>query len=537
MRLVDEGDFLYVYASYGEKATLESLGGTWNDKRKAYRFPRNLRCVEQITEIYKWHFNTDELKQKLQESQIQLLGKRKAPKYDHPYLRPYQQDDVHYLASIKSGGIFNEPRTGKTVTAITLLQRFESRNGSLIICPASLVWNWSAEFTKFVDGKFNIFVVQGTPSKKASIVQEFMRYSGDKVLIISKDAWKQDPVSYQFDCCFVDEAHYLRNHKSAQSKAVFKVKADHRFALTGTPTVKHATDIWGILHFLYPKKFTGFWAFANRYFNVTTNYFGHQEIGNVLVDREDELKEIVGMLSVQRKRKEVMQWLPKKQYVTHYVEMGKKQRKMYEQMAEDFLVTVDNEVVLDTANVLAQMTRMRQILLDPSLVGLEADSGKTEALLEWLEDNNEPVVIMSMFTSYLNKLYDVFSQKGYKVGQINGQMSAKEKQESAVAFQKGTIDVLLCNIISAGTGFTLDRAETIIFTDKAWNPAENQQAEDRITPTTEENNHSHTIISFVCKESFDESLEGLLRNKKSITDVINEGGSKAIKDMIRRTIK
>ena len=200
-------------------------------------------------------------------------------------------------------------------------------------------------------------------------------------------------------------------------------------------------------------------------------------------------------------------------------------------MLEYFFV---EETELDAPSVLAQLIRLRQICLEPALLNIEAESAKTEALLEWIDDNKTAVVIMSMFTSYLKRLYKLLSDAGYKVGMITGEMTNADKMESATRFQNGQIDILLCNIISAGTGFTLDRADTIIFTDKAYNPAENEQAEDRITPTTPDKVHKHTIISFVCQNTVDEKINALLERKKSLTDLINEGGMQAVKLLLSK---
>jgi len=286
------------------------------------------------------------------------------------------------------------------------------------------------------------------------------------------------------------------------------------------------------LHFLYPKKFPSYWQFAERYFQVGQNFMGFNEVGNVKSHRKEELQEMLGIISVQRKRKDVMQWLPDKERTTFYCEMTTKQKKAYEEMLQYFFV---EESDVDASTVLAQLTRLRQICLEPSLLELDTGSGKTDALLDYLkESSNEPIVIMSMFTSYLKYVKPLLENIGLKVGMIHGEMSNKEKMEQAEKFQRGEIDLLLCNIISAGTGFTLDRAETIIFMDKAWNPAENEQAEDRITPTTQEKTHKHSIISFVCQNTIDEKINALLENKKSLTDIVNEGGLEAIKKLLAK---
>jgi SNF2 family DNA or RNA helicase len=225
-----------------------------------------------------------------------------------------------------------------------------------------------------------------------------------------------------------------------------------------------------------------------------------------------------------------MKWLPKKDYQTIAVEMSDKQAKLYRQMESDFFIE-DGETMVDTMTVLAQLTRMRQICLDPRLLGLNVKGAKTEAIVDYIDATNEPVVVMSMFTSYLELLKDDIKDK--RIGMITGKMSSKQKFEVSEAFQRGEIDVLLCNIISAGVGFTLDKGEVIIFPDKAWNPADQEQAEDRITPTQEHKLHAHTILTFTTANTVDERIDDILKTKKDLTEVVNEGGVSALRRLLK----
>jgi SNF2 family DNA or RNA helicase len=538
-------DFVFVKTPY-EKRHVASmiLNGVWSKKEGMYRFPKNVHAMRELIQHFPALRNNSlfvHTGQKIRAAIDKYLEMKRNVDCDgDARLRPYQRVDVKYLKQIPSAGIFNEPRTGKTPTSILLMKELQSKR-NLVIAPASLCLNWAKELEKWYP-ECGVVLVQGVPKRRESLYLQWKagKFNKPWVMIVSKDTWKSDYSKpdmakslQEFDTCFVDEAHYLRNYKTAQSEAIFAIRSARKYALTGTPTVKHASDIWGILHFLYPKKFNSYWQFADRYFDMTTNFMGHREIGTIKEERQQELQELIGFISVQRKRNEVMRWLPAKQHINHLVELDKKQRKLYDAMLNDFMVE-DADTVIDTPNILSQLMRLRQICLDPRLVGLDAPSAKTAGLLEWLDNNREPVVIMSMFTSYFDLIKDDIQKLGLRVGFIHGKMSNAEKEQAKVDFQNGKIDVLLCNIISAGVGFTLDRAKVIIFMDKAWNPAENEQAEDRITPTTEDKNHAHEIISIVAADTVDERINSILQAKKSITDLINEGGREAIKKLLEK---
>jgi SNF2 family DNA or RNA helicase len=534
-------DKAYVYVKtpfIARDAVQRDLNGVWSKKEGMYRFPKNLHMMAELLEYFpelkasNQFMNAGMKLRAIREMFLDMKRPTDAPGDER--LRPYQRVDVQYLKKMPSAGIFNEPRTGKTPTSIVLMKELKTK-ANMVVCPASLLFNWEKEIRDWYP-ELKTFVVNGTPKKKEDAIKACYDYSGHKVLIVSKDTWKglvKKWGNFSFDTVFVDEAHFLRSRDTQQSKAIKAIQAKRKYALTGTPAVKGTQDVYGILEFLFPDKYKSYWQFVERYFEQRENWMGKKEIVRVKSKRKAELEETIGFSSVQRKRKDVMQWLPDKVHQTIYLEMESKQRKAYEEMQQWFFTQDEDGNEIDTPDILAQMTRMRQICLDPALVNLSVDSVKTKFLVEWLQNNNEPVVIMSMFTSYLKRLKPVFESMGKKVGMIHGEMSNKEKFEQAQGFQAGKIDVLLCNIISAGTGFTLDRAEVIIFTDKAWNPSDNEQAEDRITPTTKEKVHSHTIISLVCRGTFDETINTMLSEKKSLTDIINSGGMKSIKALLR----
>jgi SNF2 family DNA or RNA helicase len=541
MHVKTDDHFMYVTGAYRED--LRRLLSFHNAVKtvKGYRLPLNLWSAR---EVYNDFPEVQDLVYKagvrLKKEFDELLEQRRMLD-DSPFsaiydarLRDYQSADVSYLMKLNSAGVFNEQRTGKTPTMITLLKELKPAK-ALVVCPASLVYNWQREVVKW-HPDINVYVANGTKTKRESVYYSFDLDTKEKVMIVSKDTLKTDKSfqSYLFDVIIVDEAHFLRNYKTAQSKAIFQLKAKRRYALTGTPTVKHPSDIFGILHFLHPEKYPSYWQFAERYFHIEDNYKGYKEVLSEKKHRIEELQQLIGIISVQRKRRDVMKWLPDKERSTFYCQMTGKQKKAYDEMLQYFFV---EEAEVDAPSVLAQLIRLRQICLDPALLGIDAPSAKTDALMEWIENNivsGECVVIMSMFTSYLKMLFATLTEKHYKVGMIHGEMSNAAKMQAADDFQKGKTNILLCNIISAGTGFTLDRAETIIFLDKAYNPAENEQAEDRITPTTTDNVHKHSIISFVCQSSVDERINELLERKKSLTDLVNEGGLKAIKNLLRK---
>lgn len=527
--LVIEKDHIYIKCN---EATAKKLDALWVKSKGMYRLPNTLGALR---ELHRAGFDVMEHGKNKSAHRTALLKFKTGANNWRTFskLRPYQNTDINFLMQLPHAAIFNEQRTGKTPTTLKLIEA-EGHEKVIVICPASLVLNWKKEVETWTG--YTAYSVSGSKTKRSKIYQEWILNKG--FLILSKDTAKADAdlINAKDYVLIVDEAHFLRNYKSKQSKAVFQLgkNAAKRLALTGTPAVNKGDDLFGILHFLYPNRFSSYWQFVDRYFKTWDSPWGVREVSGY--KRKEELTEILDLISVQRKRSEVMQWIPPKQYQTIEVEMNAKQRKAYESMLNTFEVEEDNQVKVDASSVLAQLTRLRQICLSPDLLDIKAPSAKESFILEWLEDNpNEQVIIFSNFSSYLKELRHTIvkngSVRGFDIDTIIGETPKEMRQHIVTQFQKGHIQVILANIQAAGVGLTLDAASTVIFLDRAYTPTDNAQAEDRIVPTTEASNQRCTIIDVVCKDSIDQKINDLLSKKKSVIEVVNN--YKNIKELLK----
>jgi SNF2 family DNA or RNA helicase len=436
-------------------------------------------------------------------------------------LRQYQQQDASFLLQADCLANFSQQRTGKTPVMCEVIQQRAVK--TIVVCPSSLVLNWKEELNNWTD--MDTYIGKGTSKKRQELYEYFNMAVDPSVLVISIGIAKQDVALLQtmdYKMIIVDEAHFLRNHKTVQSKALYSLarNAKYRYTLTGTPATNSPVDIYGLLAFLKPDRYTSYWQFVERYFNVESGHFG-KKIGDFKSPlRKKELHEIVEAISVQRKRKDIMKWLPAKQHQVIKLEMGTKQAKQYKSMLEVF-ETEDGEI--SASGVLAQLTRLRQITLAPSILDLDAPSAKEDFLKEWIENNpDEQVLVFSNFSSYLRVLKGKFPTR---TALLTGAESPNVRQAVVKQFQAGHLQVLFANITSAGVGLTLDKAGTVIFLDRDYTPTKNEQAEDRIVATTEESNKSALIIDLVCVGSIDEKIIQMVREKKNITKVINEYAS------------
>lgn len=448
---------------------------------------------------------------------------------DNLKLRPYQAEDVKFLIQHPCTGCFNEQRTGKTPTALMCIKERKMHDSKiLIITTSSALYQWQEEYTNWLHK--DCLVADGTPTHKKKIIDEWKHG-----LVISLGSLKETSanpgclayiIAAKPDMVILDEAHHIRNPKTWAARSVFKLcKIPIRMALTGTPAYGEPKDIYSILHFLFPKEFSSAYKFYQEYFKPEQLFLfagGYRrcitEYKSFLPQKEKELQSFLNSYCTQRKRKDVMQWLPEKDRQTISLPLTKQQTKYLNELRD----TYETENLI-TQGVLDRLVRYRQICLDPMLLNLKSNSPKTEWILNYIEENPDtPIIIFSNFTQYLNKLFDTLQEKHIKEAMIVGEVPASKRAKYQKDFQDGKFNVFLINTMSGKEAMTLDRAEAIIFTDLYPPIGSIEQAEDRFIATSEaRKDKPHAIYYLVMKDSFDESILKLLQERKTETEVIN----------------
>lgn len=441
-------------------------------------------------------------------------------------LRPYQKDDVKFLTKNPCTGCFNEQRTGKTPTALmTVKERGLEDTRVLVITTSSALYQWKNEYTNWLDKP--CIVVDGSPKKKEEAIQNWthgliISYGSIKETS-TREGYVKDILKKKPTMVILDEAHTIRNPTTWGAKAIFKLtKIPYRLALTGTPAYGEAKDVFSILKFLFPDKFNSAYKFYEEYFKPDTIFIGFgktkTEYKYFLPGKEKQLQAFMNQYCTQRKRKDVMQWLPEKDKEIIRLPLTTQQKKYLTELKNSYQT---EDIV--TQGVLDRLIRYRQICLDPGILDLKSKSPKTQWILDFINENpNTPVIIFSNFTQYIQRLAVTFREKNILFSVIVGGVAPKVREEYVRDFQAGKYNVLIVNTMSGKEALTLDRAEAIIFTDVFPPIGAIEQAEDRFVATTEaKKDKPHVIYNLVMADSFDEDIIKLLQERKTETEVIN----------------
>ena len=442
-------------------------------------------------------------------------------------LRRYQREGFRWLCTLceyQFGGILaDDMGLGKTLQMITLLvRRKEGGAGpSLVAAPASLVYNWESEVQRFAP-MLSVQVIAGSAAERKEQIAECGKYD---VNITSYDLLKRDVDIYEahaFDCMILDEAQYIKNAATQAAQSVKRIRAAHRFALTGTPIENRLSDLWSIFDFLMPG-----YLFAYSKFR--------EEWEAPIVRENDEqavrrLSRMVTPFILRRRKQDVLKDLPDKLEENVVVQMTPEQKKVYDASTERVRLMLraksEKEIRESRIQILAELTRLRQLCCSPELVydNYAGGSGKVDACLELLENAVEAghrVLVFSQFTSMLELLQRGWERTGKEYLYLSGRDSKKARQQMVEHFQTGEIPVFFISLKAGGTGLNLTAADIVIHVDPWWNVAAQNQATDRTHRIGQ--NKVVSVMKLVAKGTIEEKILRLQEKKAALADSVVEG--------------
>lgn len=342
-----------------------------------------------------------------------------------PILRDYQKTGYRWLCTIAQlgfGGILaDDMGLGKTLQIITLLEhaRLEAISKtvdltdtashtacpppvSLIVCPSSLVYNWDSEIEHFAP-TLKTLLITGTAQERQELLTHYADYD---VLITSYDMLKRDIASYDnlhFHYQIIDEAQYIKNHRTQAARSVCSIHSVTRFALTGTPIENRLSELWSIFEYLMP----GF-LYPYAYFR--------SELEQPIVENKDQiaatrLQQLVRPFIMRRLKTDVLKELPNKLEHAVYAQMTDEQNKLYTantlKLQKDLEQQSDSMFKTSKIQILAELTKLRQLCCDPSLIyqNYHGGSAKLDTCIQLIENamaGGHKILLFSQFTSMLD---------------------------------------------------------------------------------------------------------------------------------------
>ena len=462
-------------------------------------------------------------------------------------LREYQKIGYTWmrtLARYHFGGILaDDMGLGKTLQVIALLTAFYQEKTeqkaagnegsgselplpSLIVCPASLVYNWGQEFARF-SPEIRVLLIAGTAKERQEQLEEQMRMEaseGAQVIITSYDLLKRDRAAYlgrTFEYEIIDEAQVIKNAKTQGAKAVKEISANARFALTGTPVENRLSELWSIFDFLMPGFLYSYRKFRERYELPI--------VKNQDPEALTALRRMTGPFVLRRLKKDVLRELPTKEERIVYSAASGRQQKLYTASALKLKEALAGGAWSGNGKleVLSQLMRLRQICCDPALCfeDYTGESAKLETCVSLIASASaagHKILLFSQFASMLERIQERLLQEGISSHLLVGATPKEERSRMVQAFASDEVPVFLISLKAGGTGLNLTAADIVIHYDPWWNVAAQNQATDRAYRIGQEK--PVTVYKLILKDTIEENLLKLQNAKLALAaQVVSEG--------------
>lgn len=456
-------------------------------------------------------------------------------------MRNYQVRGFKWMKTLEHygfGGILaDDMGLGKTLQMISvLLTAKENRKlgVALIVSPASLVYNWKEEFSKFAP-KLNVTLVVGNQDERAEIIHN---HQNSDVLVTSYDLLKRDIAEYEgvkFNYQILDEAQYIKNYNTAAAKSVKIINSRHRYALTGTPIENRLSELWSIFDYLMPGLLYRYDTFRKQ---LETPIVKYKEEG-----ASERLKKMVAPFILRRLKRDVLKDLPDKMEEIRYARLETEQQQLYDAQVIHMRDVIANQDAEDfqknKLQILAELTKIRQICCDPGLLfeKYKGDSAKRLACMELIQsaiEGEHKILVFSQFTSMLELLEQDLSQQNIKYYKITGATPKEKRVEMVSAFNNDTTPVFLISLKAGGTGLNLTGADVVIHYDPWWNQAVQNQATDRAHRIGQTKVVS--VYKLIVKDTIEEKIIKMQENKKELADTILSGETGGITQMSKEEL-
>jgi len=438
-------------------------------------------------------------------------------------LRPYQLRGFMWMQALDRlhmGGVLaDDMGLGKTLQVISLLlwakRRGDDSRPSIVVAPTSLVYNWMSEIRRFAP-ELRVVASEGGQAARAQTIAQLAKPDcGIDVYITSYPLIRRDiaalsNISFRFS--ILDEAQYIKNAMSVGAGAVKQIKAQTRFALTGTPMENHPGELWSIFDYALPGYLLSFAQFMHR--------FGTGE-------EMDVLRRRIRPFLLRRLKGDVLKELPEKNEIQMMADMTEEQRRVYQASLLRLKPQVEGMLGRNRIEVLAAITELRQICGHPSLVlpDYAASSGKLDLLLDILPGSLEAghrALIFSQFTRMLKILQRRLEAVGVKCLYLDGETPPKRRIEMVEQFNGGDGQVFLISLKAGGSGLNLVGADTVIHFDPWWNPAAEDQATDRAHRIGQK--RTVNVIRLITRGSIEEQVVKLGERKRELFDQMITAG-------------
>lgn len=451
-------------------------------------------------------------------------------------LRPYQLEGYAWLANLwdaRLGGVLaDDMGLGKTIQTLAMLERARAAGElddapALVIAPTSVLGVWAREAAQFTP-KLRVSVLNATSKKRGTEVAQEIRDERPHVVVTSYAVARLDADNFHacsWRALVLDEAQMVKNHTSQTFQAIKKIGAPFGLAISGTPLENSVMDVWSLFNLVAPGLFPRPEDFIRRYRKPIEQGEGH-----VVTDALSALRRRIGPLMLRRRKQDVAPDLPEKQIQRVDVALSPQHERVYKRhlrREQQRVMGLLKDPDANRVEILAALTRLRRLALDPALVDDEFSgrsvSRKVEAVVQQLADiagEGHRALVFSQFTDFLTIVREAAADAGVSTAYLDG--STRNRQQVVDEFKDGDADAFFISLKAGGTGLTLTEADYVIVLDPWWNPAAEDQAIDRAHRIGQTN--PVMVYRYVSAGTIEDKVVELQEKKRKLfEDVVDAG--------------
>ena len=435
----------------------------------------------------------------------------------HAQFRDYQLQGASWLHErLVSHGfalLADEMGLGKTLQTIAVMTlRARPERPALVVVPTTLLHNWESEIKRFAPSLQTI-VLHGAKRDEA---HQSLRAS---VIVTSYGVLMKDRALFmkrEYSLMVLDEASAIRNPDTDVARCCFRIQADAKLALTGTPLENSMQDLWSIFQYLQPGYLGDRQQFRDAY----------ERSGSLDRVALQSLRLRVMPFMLRRTKAEVIKDLPEKVETDEWCDLSPEQLQLYQSVWEQGAETIERMTKANDSaahmTLLTLLLRLRQICCDAGLFApellhewtLEQRSSKMARLFDLINGTLESGRKMLVFSQFATQLRNIESEcrvRNITTLRLDG--ATRNRQELVNRFQNDPEPgVFLISLKAGGYGLNLTAASTVVHFDPWWNPASEQQASDRAHRIGQTN--SVNVYKLLTRGTVEERVK-LLQSQKS----------------------
>ncbi|TAF98181.1 MAG: DEAD/DEAH box helicase [Cytophagia bacterium] len=460
-------------------------------------------------------------------------------------LRPYQQRGYEWLyknARLGMGSLIaDDMGLGKTLQVIATLLKMKQEGAfkktkGLVVVPTTLLTNWTKEIAKFAP-ELKPHLYHG-PSRSLAQLNEA------DILLTTYGVVRSEEESLakqKWTVMVIDEAQNIKNPNTAQTKAVKKMKAGIKIAMSGTPVENRMSEYWSIFDF------------ANKGYLGSLKKFVSDYAIPIEIDRDqrklDKFKRVTEPFILRRVKtdKKIIQDLPDKIEIDQACTLAQDQAALYQSVVEQALRGIDGQKdgFKRSGLIFKMMTALKQICNHPTHYlkkgGANPEaSGKAMLLLDLLRqllENGEKALIFTQYEEMGTLIQTMLQeQMQLEVPFLHGGVSRKKRDEMVEDFQNNRATrILILSLKAGGTGLNLVAANNVIHYDLWWNPAVEAQATDRAFRIGQTKNVM--VHRFITQGSFEEKINKLIQNKRELANLTVTDGETWLGDLSNKDLR